>query len=355
MHTVIKGGRILDPENRIDEIADLYIIDDRIAGIGTTPEGFKAEVVIEARDKLVIPGLVDLSARLREPGAEYKATIDTETRAAARGGITSICCPPDTVPVIDTPAVAELIHKRAQSAGMAKVYCLGALTEGLHGETLACMHALRNAGCTGMSNAYNPVRNNAVLRQSLEYASTFGKTVHLYCEDVALRGKGVVHEGIMSARLGLAGIPDTAETIAVSSALLLVEQTGARVHFCRISSAGSVNLIAAARQRGLAVTADVAIANLYLTEIDLDGFNSQFHMRPPLRTDSDRAALRQALANGVIDAICSDHQPHDEDAKSAPFSQTEPGASTIDVFLSLALQLATSEGLDLPVLLQAIT
>jgi dihydroorotase len=355
MSIAIEHGRIIDPANNIDRVTNLYINEGKISAIGKRPRGFVADQTIDADNKLICPGLVDLSARLREPGYEYKATIASETRAAASAGITSICCPPDTMPVIDTSAVAELIHQRTRQSNNAKLYCLGALTHGLRGESLAAMHALKIAGCVGVSNGFAPINNTTVLRRALEYAATCDLTVHLYCEDDYLRNDGVVHEGVMSVRLGLGGIPETAETIAVSRALFLVEQTGARVHFCRLSTAKSIYLVAEAKAQGLPVTADVGITHLYLTEIDLAEFNSLCHLRPPLRTGYDRDELRKAVANNIVDAICSDHQPHDEDAKSSPFSLTEPGASTIDVLLSLSLQLVRDNVMDIHTAMAALT
>ena len=355
MSIAIEHGHIIDPANNIDRVANLYIYQGKISAIGKKPRGFVPDQTINSRNKIICPGFVDLSARLREPGYEHKATIASETLAAASSGITSICCPPDTMPIIDTSAVAELIHQRTLQTNNAKVYCLGALTHGLKGESLAAMHALKIAGCAGVSNGFAPINNTTVLRRALEYAATCNLTVHLYCEDDFLRDGGVVHEGAMSVKLGLGGIPVTAETVAVSRALLLVEQTAARVHFCRLSAAKSVDLVAEAREKGLPVTADVSISHLHMTETDLAGFNSLCHLRPPLRTAHDRDELRRALTNNVIDAICSDHQPHDEDAKAAPFSLTEPGASTIDVLLSLSLQLVNDNVLDLKTAIAALT
>ena len=355
MRITIEQGRIVDPANNQDHVADLHIENGKVVVIGKTPAKFKPDRIIDAQNRIVCPGLVDLSARLCEPGYEHKATIASETAAAASAGVTSICCPPDTYPVIDTSAVAELIYQRALKTNMARVYPLGALTHGLKGETLAEMHALKNAGCIGVSNAYASMDNSAVLRGALEYAATCGLTVHLFCEDSYLRDQGVVHEGIMSVRLGLPAIPEAAETIAVSRALLLVEQSSARVHFCRISSARSIELIAHAKKQGLPVTADVGITHLHLTEIDLGAFNSQCHVRPPLRSQYDKEGLRKGLADGIIDAICSDHQPHDDDAKSAPFSMTEPGASTLDVLLPLTLQLVRDNTLALSQAIAALT
>jgi len=355
MRTTIKKGRIVDPAHRRDEISDLHIKDDRIVAIGKTPRGFVPDRVIDAAHRIVCPGLVDLSASLMEPGHGNHAGIASEATAAASAGISTLCCPPDTDPVIDTPAVAELIHQRAALVGKSRVHCIGALTLGLGGETLAGMHALKNSGCIGVSNGRVPVNNTSVLRRALEYAATCDLTVHLSCEDSFLGADGVVHDGTMAVRLGLPGIPETAETIALSRALLLIEQIGVNTHFCRISCAASVDMIAQAREKGLPVTADVGIAYLYLTETDLADFNSLCHLRPPLRTLKDREALRRGISAGVIDAICSDHQPLDDDAKSAPFGLTEAGASTLDVLLPLVLQLERDKVLTLDQAIAAMT
>jgi len=347
----ISHGRIIDPANNIDQTGNLFIDKGRIIAIGRSPKDFKPQKEIDASNKIVCPGLIDLCARLREPGEEYKATIASETTAAVASGITSICCPPDTIPVIDTPAVAELIFQRSSTSKKSKVFPLGALTHGLKGETLAEMDTLKSAGCIGVSNAYAPIVDTEVLRRAFEYAVTCDITVHLYCEDDYLRNNGVAHEGPVSTRLGLPAIPETAETVAVSRALLLIEQTGARVHFCRISTARSIDLLAEAKARGLDVTADVGIAYLHLTDMDISSFNTDCYVLPPLRSQRDKEGLRAGLANGTITAICSDHQPHESDAKSAPFSMSEPGASTIEMLLPLTLQLVRDKNLTL---LQAI-
>jgi len=347
----ISHGRIIDPANNIDQTGNLFIDKGRILAIGRSPNGFKPQKEIDASNKIVCPGFIDLCARLREPGEEYKATIASETAAAVASGITSICCPPDTIPVIDTPAVVELIFQRSSTSKKSKVFPLGALTHGLKGETLAEMDTLKSAGCIGVSNAYAPIVDTEVLRRAFEYAVTCDITVHLYCEDDYLRNNGVAHEGPVSTRLGLPAIPETAETVAVSRALLLIEQTGARVHFCRISTARSIDLLAEAKARGIDVTADVGIAYLHLTDMDISSFNTDCYVLPPLRSQRDKEGLRAGLANGTITAICSDHQPHESDAKSAPFSLTEPGASTIEMLLPLTLQLVRDKNLTL---LQAI-
>jgi dihydroorotase len=351
----IAGGRLLDPASGLDRKGDLCIAEGRILAAGRTPAGFTPDREIEASGRIVMPGIVDLCARFREPGAEHKATIAGESAAAAAGGVTTVCCPPDTTPVIDTPAVVELIHRRAEAAALARILPLGALTQGLAGERLAEMCALRDAGCVGVGNALGPVPNSEVLRRAMEYAASFGLTVHLHAEDHFLRNDGVAHEGAVSTRLGLPPSPASAETVAVSRALLLAEQSGVRLHLCRISAGRSVELIAGAKAGGLAVTADAAICNLILDEGDVDGYRSNCHLRPPLRTAADRAALRRGLAEGVLDAACSDHQPHDADAKSTPFSLTEPGASTIEHLLPLMLELVHAGHLEWTAAVAALT
>jgi dihydroorotase len=336
----IKDGRLLDPANKLDAKQDLFIADGKIVGIKKKPDGFDNDLIINAKDKIVLPGLIDLCARLREPGLEYKGTIHTESLAANSSGITSICYPPDTDPVIDTPAVIEFIHQRARDAGRTSIYPLGALTQGLKSKQLSEMQLLKQAGCVGVSNAFNPVDNAEVLRRAFEYAHSCDLTVFLYAEDNALKNNGTAHEGAIGTRLGLPAIPEAAETIAISRALLLVELTHVRVHFCRVSSARGVQLIKAAKEQGLPVTADVAICNLHLTDMDIADYNSDCHLQPPLRSERDRTGLINGINDGTISAVCSDHQPHDVDAKAAPFSLTEPGASTIELLLPLMSHLA---------------
>ncbi len=355
MRISIENGRLLDPANKLDGKQDLFIADGKIVGIKKKPDGFKSDLQINAKDKIVLPGLVDLCARLREPGLEHKATFQTELHAANSSGITSICCPPDTNPVIDTPAVVELIRQRTRDTNRANIYPLGALTHGLKGERLAEMHTLKQAGCIGVSNALAPIENTEVLRRTFEYANSCDLTVFLYAEDNALKNKGVAHEGPLSTRLGLPAIPETAETVAISRALLLVEQTNVRVHFCRLSSARGVKLIKTAQTQGLPVTADVAICNLHLTEMDIADYNSDCHLQPPLRSERDRQGLIEGINDGTISAVCSDHQPHDADAKSAPFSLTETGASTIEHLLPLMLHLVNRNDLKLEQAISLLT
>jgi dihydroorotase len=336
----IQGGRIIDPANRVDAVNDLYIDSTGfIVAIGKAPGAFKTERTLDAGGRLVCPGLIDLRARLREPGLEHKATMESETRAAVAAGITTLCCPPDTWPVIDTPAMAQMVQSRAWRFGLAFVHPLGALTQGLEGKLLTDMAALEEAGCVGVSNGLEPVTDTLVLRRAMEYAATFGLTVHLHAEDPWLRNSGCVHEGEVGTRLGLPGIPEAAETVAVARDLALIEQTGVRAHFCGLTSARSIEMIAEAQRHGLPVTADVTAHHLHLTEHDIGFFNTQCHVRPPLRSTHDREALRAALKNGVIGALCSDHQPHEPDAKLAPFAESEPGISGLETLLPLTLRL----------------
>lgn len=348
MSLTIKGGHVIDPANGIDAKKDVYI-DDKgfIAAIGKAPSGFKAGKIIEAAGKIVCPGLVDLRARLREPGLEYKATIESEVSAAVSAGITTLCCPPDTHPVIDTPAMAQMIQSRAWRFGLAFIHPLGALTQNLEGKLLADMEALDEAGCVGFTNALTPVMDTLVMRRAMEYAATLDLTVFLHAEDPWLRNHGCVHEGEIGTRLGLPGIPEAAETVAVARDLALIEQTGCRAHFCNLSSARAVAMIAEAKQKGLPVSADVTAHHLHLTEHDIGDFNSLCHVRPPLRSTQDRKALRKALKTGAISAICSDHQPHEPDAKLAPFAQAEPGISALETLLPLTLKLVDEKLLSL--------
>lgn len=345
----IQGGRLIDPANHIDAPLDLYIDDEGfVAGVGKAPEGFRAGTTLDARNKVVCPGLVDLRARPREPGLEYKATIESETKAAVAGGITTLVCPPDTHPVIDTPAMAQMIQHRAWRFGLAFIHPLGALTQGLEGERLTDMEALDDAGCVGLGNALAPVKDTLVMRRAMEYAASFDLTVFLHSEDPWLRAAGCVHEGEVSTRLGLPGIPEAAETAGVARDLALIEQTGVRAHFCQLSSARAVEMVREARARGLPVTADTTAHHLHLSEHDIGFFNTRCHVQPPLRSLRDREGLRRALAEGVLDAVCSDHQPHEPDAKLAPFSVSEPGISALETLLPLTLRLVDEGVVGLP-------
>ncbi len=356
MGLVIRGGRVIDPANDVDGTHDIFV-DDKgfVAAVGAVPAGFEVTRTLDATAKIVCPGLVDLRARLREPGLEYKATIESEARAAVTAGITTLCCPPDTDPVIDTPAMAQMIQQRAWRFGLAFIHPLGALTRGLEGERLTDMEALDEAGCVGLSNALKPVTDTLVMRRAFEYAASFDLTVFLQSEDPWLHGSGCVHEGEVGTRLGLPGIPEAAETVGVARDLALIEHTGVRAHFCQLSSARAVAMIAEAQGRGVPVTADATAHHLHLTEHDIGFFNTQCHVLPPLRSSRDRATLRDALKNGTLLAICSDHQPHEPDAKLAPFGDSAPGISGLETLLPLSLKLVDENVLGLNEAIACVT
>ncbi|MAB99700.1 MAG: dihydroorotase [Pseudomonadaceae bacterium] len=355
MRTRILGARVIDPNSGLDQISDIYIEGGKIAAIGDAPAGFDAEQTIEADGLIATPGLVDLNSALREPGYSRKGSIASETLAAAAGGVTSLCCPPFTKPILDTPAVAEMILERAREAGHTKVFPVGALSKGLEGEQLAELVALRDAGCVAFSNGLDCFRNNRTLRRAMEYAATFDLTVIFHSQDHDLAEGGLAHDGPTASFLGLVGIPESAETVALARNLLLVEQTGVRAHFSQLTSARGAQLIADAQARGLKVTADVALYQLILTDDSLLGFSSLYHVMPPLRTRADRDGLRQAVKDGTIQAIASHHQPHEADAKRAPFAATEPGISSVQLMLPLAMSLVQDGVLELPELIARLS
>jgi dihydroorotase len=335
---LIRGARVLDAHSGHDRTADLRVRDGRIDAIGKL-KAEAGEPAIDARGAWLIPGIVDLCARLREPGATHKASFASETPAAFAGGITTLLIPPDTQPPLDTPAMLIRVQRIAQQAGTLDVRLLGALTRELHGEALAELSALKAAGAVGASNAWAPITDSRIARRALEYAKGLGLTVHVIAQDAALAAGGCAHEGPVATRLGLTAVPVAAEVAALRFWISLVEDTGARVHFGRLSTARGVELIETARSRALPVTADVAVHQLHLCDTDVDGFNAQCHVQPPLRTAADRDALRAAVASGVISAVCSDHQPHEFDAKINPFPLTEPGVSALETLLPLTLAL----------------
>jgi dihydroorotase len=351
----IRHGRLIDPRNGIDAVCDLYIAAGRIVGIGDAPPDFHPNQTMDATGLVVCPGLVDLSVRLREPGFEYKATLESELKAATAGGVTSLACPPDTDPPLDEPGLVEMLKHRARQLNLAHVYPLGALTRRLEGRQLTEMNQLMEAGCVGFSHADAPLTDTQVLRRALQYAATFGFTVWLRPEDAWLAQGGVAHDGEVAARLGLAGIPSSAETIALATILMLVEDTGARVHLCRLSTRDGVEMVRQAKTRGLPVSCDVAAHHLHLTEFDIGYFETLCHLRPPLRTQRDRDALCVGVADGVVDAICSDHTPVDDDAKLAPFAESEAGATGLELLLSLTLKWALENGVTLGDALARIT
>src|SRR5687767_11312621 len=350
MKIAIKGGRVVDPASGKDGVRDLYIAEGRIA-----EEFAKPDRVIDAKGLVVAPGFIDLSARLREPGYEYKATLESEMDAAVAGGVTSLACPPDTDPPLDEPGLVDMLRRRARSLSRVRVYPVGALTTKLQGEALTEMGQLADAGCVAFSQANAPFADTQVLWRALQYAATFGYPVWLRAEDAGLAKGGVAHDGEIATRLGLPGIPAFAETIALATILELVRATRACVHICRLSTAGGVDLIARAKQEGLPVSCDVAIHHVHLCDMDLGYFDSHCRLEPPLRSQRDRDALSRGLADGVIDCLCSDHTPVDEDGKHLPFAQAEPGATGLELLLPLALKWGQAQKLGLAATLARLT
>ena len=345
MRIEIRGARVIDPASKRDQPGSLFIADGTIAALDKAPDGFRADETIDAKGWVACPGLVDLSARLREPGFEYKATLETEMRAAVAGGVTTLVCPPDTDPPLDEPGRVEMLRRRASSVGGVRVLPLGALTVGLRGEKLAEMAQLSDAGCVGFFQGHAPMADPATLLQALRYAATFGYTVWLRAQDPRLAAGGIAHEGEVATRLGLPPIPEVAEVIAVRAILELMQATGARVHLARLSSARSADLVADAKRAGLPITCDVSIQHLHLCDRDIGDFDSNCNVMPPLRAAGDRERLRQRVADGTIDAICSDHTPVDDDAKQVPFGEAEPGAAALELLLPLVLQWGNELGL----------
>ena len=337
MKILIKNGRVIDPASKFDAVCDVAIGSGRIVSIGQTAADFVANKVIDATGCIVAPGLIDLSARLREPGYEHEGMLESELAAAVAGGITSLVCPPDTDPVLDEPGLVEMLKFRAEKLHQSRVFPLGALTRGLHGEALTEMVELTESGCVGFSQAEVPLANTQVLLRALQYAASFGYSVWLRPQELYL-GKGVAASGALATRLGLGGVPVAAETIALHTIFELTRATSARVHICRISSAAGVALVAQAKAEGLNVTCDVSINSLHLTDADIGYFDSRMRLDPPLRQQRDRDALRKGLADGTIDALVSDHTPVDEDAKTLPFAEAEPGATGLELLLSLSLK-----------------
>lgn len=354
MKTLIKGGRVIDPASEFDEKADLALVDSAVIAIKNIANDFIPDRIIDATDCIVMPGLVDLAVRLREPGHEHEGMLASEMAAAVAGGVTSVVCPPDTEPVLDEAGLVEMLRHRAEQLQLARLFPLGALTRNLEGEVLTEMMHLTQAGCIGFSQAEVPLANTQVMLRALQYASTFGYTVWLRPQELHL-GKGVAASGPLATRLGLSGVPVAAETIALHTIFELVRSTRARVHLCRISSAAGVALVRQAKAEGLPITCDVSINSLHLTDVDIGYFDSRMRLNPPLRQQRDRDALRAGLVDGTIDALVSDHTPVDEDAKALPFAESEPGATGLELLLSLAYKWAQDSGIALHQALGVVT
>lgn len=355
MKIQIANGRVIDPANQIDAPQDVFIEGGKIVAIGNAPAGFAAEKVIDAKGLIVAPGLVDLSARLREPGFEYRATLESEMQAAMAGGITSLACPPDTDPVLDEPGLVEMLCFRAKKLHCAHVYPVGALTVKLEGKRITEMAELVEAGCVAFSQVNTPVLDTNVLMRAMQYAATFGFRVWLQAIDPYLGKGGVAHDGEVASRMGLTGIPVEAETVALETYLTLARMTGVKLHITRISSAAALEAIERARAGGLDVTCDVAAHHLHLSDMDIGFFNPQCYVVPPLRSQRDRAALRAGLASGKINAVCSDHTPVDDDGKQMPFAEAEPGMTGLETLLPLVIKWAQEDKVSLPDALARVT
>lgn len=354
MNIIIKNGRVIDPASSLDEVCDIYIKDGIILSIGAHKGDFKADQVIDAKGLVVAPGLVDLMARLKEPGYEHEGMLESELKACVSAGVTTLVCPPDTDPVLDEPGLVDMLQFKAQKMNLARVHPLGALTKGLHGEALTEMFELTQAGCIGFAQAEVAISNTQILQRAMQYAATYGYCVWLRPQDYYL-GQGVAASGALATRLGLSGVPVAAETIALNTIFALMKSTGAQVHLCRISSAAGVSLVAAAKAEGLPLTCDVSINSLHLIDQDIGYFDSRARLTPVLRQQADRAALREGLASGVIDALVSDHNPVEGDLKALPFAQAEPGATGVELLLSLALKWGQEHKLSLVDTLRVVT
>jgi dihydroorotase len=355
MNVEIRGGRLIDPKHGVDRKASLFIAAGKVIATGGAPPDWKAKRIIDATGLVVCPGLIDVAARLREPGFEYKATLESEMDAAVAGGVTSLACPPDTDPPLDEPGLVEMLKHRARSLNRAHVYPVGALTVGLRGDTITEMGELAEAGCIAFSQADAPIPDTQVLWRAMQYAATFGYRVWLRPQDAHLSRGGVAHDGEVATRLGLAALPPWAETIALDTIFALARATGAQVHIARLSTHEGVVRVRDAKRSGLAVTCDVAANHVHLADTDIGWFNAHCHLIPPLRSGRDRDSLRAGLADGTIDLICSDHTPVDDDAKQLPFAESEPGATGLELLLPLTLKWAAEAKVALPVALSRIT
>lgn len=351
----IQGGTLIDPASGTEQQQDVYIAAGKIVALGAAPADFQAERTLDARGLHVAPGLVDLCARLREPGYEHKATLESEMAAALAGGVTSLVCPPDTDPVLDEAGLIEMLNFRVGRLERSRVYPLGALTVGLKGEVITEMVSLSEAGCIGFTQADRPIADTQALLRALQYASTYGYAVWLRSQDAWLSKGGVAASGALASRLGLSGVPVSAETIALFTLFELMRVTGARVHVMHLSSAAGVELVRAAKAEGLPVTCDVSANHLHLIDMDIGYFDAQFRLDPPLRQQRDREAIRAGLADGTIDAICSVHTPVDDDEKLLPFAEATPGATGLELLLSLTVKWAQEADVPLAKALAPIT
>lgn len=354
MSILIKGGRVIDP-GRFVGIADVLIDHGKITAVGSNLSVPAGGRTIHANAKLVVPGLVDLHVHFREPGFEYKETIQSGSAAAVAGGFTTVCCMPNTNPVNDNQAVTEFMLERARLAGLANVFPVGAITKGSEGKELAEIGDLRRSGCVAISDDGKPVMNSLVMRRAMEYASAFDLTVVDHCEDLHLAEGGCMNEGLVSTELGLPGIPAAAEDVMVARNLSLSELTGSRLHLAHISTAGSVRMVREAKARGISVTAEACPHHFLLTDEQVRGYNTHAKMNPPLRTWTDVQAIKEGLRDGTIDVIATDHAPHATQEKQQDFTEAPFGIVGLETALPLTLGLVEEGILTLEQAIQKLT
>lgn len=353
MKIAIVNGRVIDPASGFDEVASVFIDDGKIAAINSTPRGFAADRTLDAKGLIVAPGLVDLCARLREPGRE--GALKIEMKAALAGGVTSLVCPPDTDPPLDEPGLVRMLRQRSRESAGARTYPLGALTAGLKGEALAALKTLAESGCVAFMQTRSLPHDNSVLLQAMRYAKTFELPIWLRPVEDTLAGPGVAGAGALASRLGLPAVPVVAETVALHTIFELQRATGARIHICRLSSSEGIELVRCAKREGLPVTADVGIHHAHLVDVDIGYFDPNYRLDPPLRGTRDRDAIIAGLGDGTVDIICSDHAPIGEDDKLLPFGEAEPGATALETLLPLTLKWANENDVPMTQALAKIT
>lgn len=355
MSILIKDGRVIDPKNNIDANLDILIENGKISELNKNLDPKKASQIIDASKKIVMPGIIDLQLNLREPGNQYKSTLESEMKSANAGGITGMVCPPDTTPILDEPGLVKMLKNKSEALKLGNVFPLGALTQKLNGKLLTEINDLYESGCIGFSQAEKPIQDTEVLYRSFQYLSTFNLKVFLRAEDAYLSEKGIINAGEISTRLGLKGIQSISETIAVNKILEIADLTKTKVHLNKISTAEGLNLIKIAKKNGVNVTCDVSIHQIFLTDNDIGFFNTNCFLKPPLRKESDRIKIIESIIDNTIDAICSDHSPVNEDNKLKPFAESEYGASSAELLMPLIYKLSEEYKIDLNLLISKIT
>lgn len=355
MNLLITNGRVVDPSQNLDGIFDVLISDGSIAAIGQNLKALEGTQQFDATGKCVVPGLIDMHVHLRDPGLEYKEDIISGTKAAVAGGFTSICCMPNTKPVIDNKTVVRYIIEKAQKDGFCNVFPVGNITQGMQGDRLAEMGELQEAGCVAVSDDGRPVINTEIMRRGMEYAAGVGIMVISHAEELSLVGDGVMNEGVTSTELGLKGITRASEDIATSREVLLAEYTKSPIHIAHVSTAGSVRIIREAKSRGVQVTCETAPHYFTLTDDAVRGYNTNAKMNPPLRELADVLAIKEGLADGTIDCIATDHAPHHRDEKDVEFNEAMNGIIGLETSLPLSLQLVRDGIISLPQLIDKMS